>query len=125
MVSKKKIWSVALLILVTFAALPALADDEEDAKKLAGLIGAMDWCKDRSYIDDTKHGVIKLAILSELGDYEDRGVIDNGEILVTARIVEKAGLYRIWKLDRDRCESLMKLVELKAWDEILKDEDGE
>ena len=105
MYSKRTLWTAALLILVTFAALPALADDEEDAKKLAGLIGAMDWCKDHSYIDDTKHGVIKLAILSELGDYEDRGVIDNGEILVIAKVVEKAGLYRIWKLDGERCES--------------------
>ncbi len=125
MVSKRMMWNVALLILVTFAALPVLADDEEDAKKLAGLIGSMDWCKEHSYVDDTKHGVIKLAILSELGDYEDRGVIDNGEILVTAKIVEKAGMYRIWKLDRERCESLMKLVELEAWSEILKDEEGE
>ena len=125
MFSRTTLWTVALLALATFVALPALADDEEDAKKLAGLIGAMDWCNDRSYVDDTKHGVIKLAILSELGEYEDRGAIDNGEILVIAKIVEEAGLYRIWKLDRDRCESLMKLVELEAWSEILKDEEGE
>ena len=126
MFSRKTLWTAALLMLVTFVALPALADDERDAKKLAGLVGAMNWAEENVAYGDKEEREYKtasLAVLKELDRYVDRGVIEKGEILVLARAVENNGRFLLRDLDRDRCERFRKLVELGVWDEILKDED--
>ncbi len=127
MFSKKTLWSVALLALVIFGALPVLADDETDAKKLAGLVGVMNWAKDHvAYGDDEdKYKLASLAVLKELDRYVDGGAIEKGQILVLAKIVEESGRFLLRDLDRDRCEKYRRLVELGVWTNILKDEDDD
>ena len=124
MFSKTTLRTVALLALVTLAALPALADDEADAKKLAGLAGAMNWAKDNvaDGEEEGKYRLARLAVLKELDRYVDRGAIEKGEILVLAKTVEERGRFLLRDLDRDRCERFRKLVELDRWSDLLKDD---
>ncbi len=127
MFSRRPLRTVTLLALVTFAALPALADDEADAKKLAGLVGVMNWAKDHVAEGDeeAEYRLARLAVLKELDLYVDRGAIEKGEILVLARAVENSGRFLLRDLDRDRCERFRKLIELERWGDVLKDDEDD
>ena len=86
----------------------------------------MNWAEENVAYGDKEEREYKtasLAVLKELDRYVDRGVIEKGEILVLARAVENNGRFLLRDLDRDRCERFRKLVELRVWDEILKNED--
>ena len=98
--------------LVALIASSAGAEVFSDAAKLGANVGAMQYCADCCADDDDKKKY-KLLRLKTLKEYGDLNSDEKAKALILRKKAEDDGDYLGKKLDKDRCDSIRKMLQLK------------
>ena len=98
--------------LVTMIASPVSAQLFSDAAKLGANVGAMKYCAD-CCADDDDEKKYKLLRLKTLKAFDDLPDDEKAKALIFRKKAEDDGDYLGKKLDKDRCDSIRKMLYLK------------
>ena len=98
--------------LVTLIASLAGGEVFSDAAKLGTNVGAMQYCADCCADDDDKkkYKLLRFKTLKEYGDLKSD---EKAKALILRKKAEDEGEYLGKKLDKDRCDSIRKMLQLK------------
>ena len=98
--------------LVTMIASPVSAQLFSDEAQLGANAGAMKYCAECCADDDdkAKYGILKLKTLKA---YDELGEEEKLKALIFRKKAEEEGDYLGKKLDKDRCDSIRKMLYLK------------
>jgi hypothetical protein len=98
--------------LLTIIASPGGAEVFSEAAKLGANVGAMKYCADccADEDDEKKYKLLRLKTLKEYGDLESD---EKAKALILRKKAEDDGDYLGQKLDKDRCDSIRKMLYLK------------
>lgn len=107
-----KIRSLIIFILTLVFSPLTQADLVSDEAQLGADVGAMSYCKDK-YGDDETDGLYDILRIKTLKAYDDLDEDTRLKALVFRNSAEEKGDYLGKSLDKDRCDSLRKLLQLK------------
>jgi hypothetical protein len=98
--------------LLTIIASPGGAEVFSDAAKLGANVGAMKYCTE-CCADEDDEKKYKLLRLKTLKAFDDLPEDDKAKALILRKKAEDDGDYLGKKLDKERCDSIRKMLYLK------------
>jgi hypothetical protein len=105
--------ALGLLVLLAFAAAPALAQDSRiKSWTTAELHGAMKWAKGeaKDRRERSEFGAAEIICWRRLQKQVDEGSISRASVLVISENARKRGVYRGEKLTLERAHELRRLI---------------